>query len=52
MTDVGAHGDNVLLGDDGKVYFIDPLIRLKRPANEVIEYLTGYNPLVSPSLRP
>ena len=52
VTDVGAHGDNVLLGDDGKVYFIDPLIRLKRPANEVIEYLTGYNPLVSPSLRP
>lgn len=48
VTDVGAHGDNVLLGDDGKVYFIDPLIRLKRPANEVIEYLTGYNPLAGP----
>ena len=44
VTDVGAHGDNVLLGDDGKVYFIDPLIRLGRTAEEVIEWLTGFNP--------
>ena len=44
VTDVGAHGDNVLLGDDGKVYFIDPLIRLDRSAEEVIEWLTGFNP--------
>ena len=44
VTDVGAHGDNVLLGDDGKVYFIDPLIRLGRSAEEVVEWLTGYNP--------
>ena len=39
-----AHGDNVLLGDDGKVYFIDPLIRLSRSAEETIEWLTGFNP--------
>ena len=45
VTDVGAHGDNVLLGDDGKVYFIDPLIRLGRSAEEVIEWLTGFNPV-------
>ena len=44
VTDVGAHGDNVLLGDDGKVYFIDPLIRLGRIAEDVIEWLTGFNP--------
>ena len=44
VTDVGAHGDNVLLGDDGNVYFIDPLIRLGRSAEEVIEWLTGFNP--------
>ena len=44
VTDVGAHGDNVLLGDDGKVYFIDPLIRLGRNAEEVIEWLAGFNP--------
>lgn len=48
VTDVGEHGDNVLLGDDGKVYFIDPLIRLHRPAEEVIEHLTGFNPVLSP----
>ena len=44
VTDVGAHGDNVLLDDDDKVRFIDPLIRLNRPAEDVIEWLTGYDP--------
>ena len=44
VTDVGEHGDNVLLGDDGRVYFIDPLIRLNRSASDVIEWLTGFNP--------
>lgn len=41
VTDVGSHSDNVLLGDDNRLYFIDPLIRLKKPALEVIEHLTG-----------
>jgi len=41
ITDVGKHSDNVLLGDDNRIYFIDPLIRLKQPALEVIEFLTG-----------
>lgn len=44
ITDVGEHGDNVLLGDDGEVYFIDPLIRLGRSAEKTIEWLTGFNP--------
>ena len=32
---------NGLYGDDNRLYFIDPLIRLKKPALEVIEHLTG-----------
>ena len=44
VTDVGEHGDNVLLGDDGKIYFIDPLIRLHVPAIETIQLITGINP--------
>ena len=42
VTDVGEKSDNVLLGDDGVVYFVDPLIRLHRSAVEAIEFLTGY----------
>ena len=41
VTDVSAASDNVLQGNDGKTYYIDPLIRLKRPAREVIEWLVG-----------
>ena len=37
VTDV--EGDNVLPGDDGKLYFIDPIIKLKRPAREVLDML-------------
>ena len=44
VTDVGAHGDNVLKSDEGRLCFIDPLIRLEQPAEAVIEWLTGYNP--------
>ena len=44
VTDVGEHGDNVLLGDDGIVYFIDPLIRLHHSAAETIHLLTGVDP--------
>ena len=40
ITDINPNeSDNVVRGDDGNIYFIDPLIRLKRPAPEVIEYL-------------
>ena len=39
VTDVSPQSDNVLKGDDGKLYFIDPLIRLKKPALEVIDAL-------------
>ena len=39
VTDV--EGDNVLLGEDGTVYFIDPIIRFKKPVQEVIESLSA-----------
>lgn len=38
VTDV--EGDNALLGEDGKVYFIDPIIRFKKPLREI---LSEYN---------
>ena len=41
VTDISEHGDNVLLGDDGIVYFIDPLVRLHHSAAETIRLLTG-----------
>ena len=39
VTDV--EGDNVLLGEDGRVYFIDPVIRFKKPLREIIATLGG-----------
>ena len=43
ITDVGADSDNVLLGEDDEMYFIDPLIKLKKNAKEVIQYLIDEN---------
>lgn len=37
ITDVSADGDNVLT-DGENLYFIDPIIKMKRPALEVLEY--------------
>ena len=38
ITDINAEdSDNVLLGEDERIYFIDPLIRLKRPAWEIVD---------------
>ena len=37
VTDV--EGDNVLLGEDGTVYFIDPIIRFKKPLKEILAIL-------------
>lgn len=37
ITDVSAEGDNVLT-DGERLYFIDPIIKLKRPAPEILEY--------------
>lgn len=34
VTDVT--GDNALLGADGKVYFIDPIINFKKPARDIL----------------
>lgn len=42
VTDV--EGDNVLTGNDGRLYFIDPIIRLKKPAREVIDELSAARP--------
>lgn len=39
VTDISSTGDNVLLDDAGNLRFIDPLIRLKKPAREVIDRL-------------
>lgn len=44
ITDVGQGGDNALVADDGKVVFIDPLIRVKRPVREVIDILLSKKP--------
>ncbi|MCR5573286.1 MAG: hypothetical protein K6F78_00505 [Bacteroidaceae bacterium] len=37
ITDVSAEGDNVLT-DGKKLYFIDPIIKMKRSAVEVLDY--------------
>ena len=34
-----VEGDNVLIGEDGTLYFIDPIIKFKKSAEEVIENL-------------
>ena len=39
VTDVGENSDNVLLGDDDKLYFIDPIIGFKKPALKLINDL-------------
>ena len=39
ITDISNLSDNVLCDEDGELYFIDPIIRLKRPAQEVWNYL-------------
>lgn len=38
VTDV--EGDNVLLGENGELYFIDPIIKFKKPAREIVDALT------------
>lgn len=37
ITDVSANGDNVLI-DNGNLYFIDPIIKFKKPADETLNY--------------
>ena len=39
ITDISNLSDNVLCDEDGRLYFIDPIIRLKRSALEVWNYL-------------
>lgn len=40
ITDVDAASDNVLADDNGNLYFIDPIIKFKKPALEIIDHLT------------
>ena len=40
VTDI--EGDNVLKGIDGKIYFVDPVIRFKKPVKEIISSLSRY----------
>lgn len=40
VTDVSEYGDNVLT-DGEKLYFIDPIIKFKKPALEVLNYYYG-----------
>lgn len=39
ITDVSQNSDNVFVDSDGRLLFIDPIIRLKKPAKVVLEYL-------------
>lgn len=39
ITDVSNVSDNVLCDEDGRLYFIDPIIRLKKSGKEVWEFL-------------
>ena len=39
ITDVSCNSDNVLCDEDGRLYFIDPIIKLKKSGREVWEYL-------------
>lgn len=44
VTDIGTASDNVLKGDNGELYFIDPIIKFKKPAREIIDFLYNYEP--------
>ncbi|MCQ2252204.1 MAG: hypothetical protein MJZ61_02010 [Bacteroidales bacterium] len=41
ITDVGAEGDNVLIDNSGTLFFIDPIIKLKKPATEILDFYYG-----------
>lgn len=48
VTDIGTASDNVLKDDNGELYFIDPIIKFKKPALEVIEFLLNFTPVLPP----
>lgn len=39
VTDVDATSDNVLINQKGDLFFIDPIIKFKKPAKIIIDYL-------------
>lgn len=38
LTDVSAEGDNVLIDECGTLFFIDPIIKFKKPVMEVFDF--------------
>lgn len=47
ITDVEASGDNVFIDGEGVICFIDPIIKFKKPAKEVINYLNTGNAIAA-----
>ena len=47
ITDVDASGDNVFIDGEGAICFIDPIIKFKKPAQDVINYLTTGNAIAA-----
>ena len=47
ITDVDASGDNVFLDGEGAICFIDPIIKFKKPAQEIINFLTTGNAIAA-----
>lgn len=47
ITDVDASGDNVFIDGEGAICFIDPIIKFKKPAQEVINFLTTGNAIAA-----
>ena len=43
ITDISSESDNVLKDENGVLYFIDPIIKLKKSAPEVIDWLLSDN---------
>ena len=42
VTDISADSDNVLVDKNGIFYFIDPIIRFKKPAIEILDYYYNF----------
>lgn len=42
VTDVYSSSDNVIIDDNGKLIFIDPIIRMKKPIDDIINYYISF----------
>lgn len=43
VTDVSASSDNVIQKEDGELLFIDPIIKIKKPIDELIEFYSSFS---------